>query len=317
MNPIEQRIQDAAPQLDPGDPSLSLEELQILAPASEPEQLTPGNAGIYRNAGVRHRRHWRHGSARSVLGFVPLAMILLMGILQMVPPASQDADEDTANAATPEPGLLWRAVTVTRPWATGPQLSASFDLPAEWQVRRHRPSTDFPGLHATVLDEDGLAVAMLYVGPAPAGALAWECGQFPASDEELDRQEVQTGAEILDPGLTTAYRYALETGQETRGTFGLIPGNSRGAACSTGLEVGPAGQLVVLFGDALRVPTAKAPRVPRSGYARTFADADPLAYLASAEYAQLRRMVTSLHVELPADTSYIWDVATGKPPGHW
>jgi hypothetical protein len=315
MNPIEQRIQDAAPQLDPANPSFSLEELQILAPANEPEQLTPGNAGIYRHAGVRHRRH---GSARSVLGFVPLALILLIGILQMLPQASQNADEDAAKAAFPDPGLLWRTVTVTRPWATGPQLSASFDLPAEWQVRRHRPSTDFPGLHATVRDRDGLVVAMLYLGPAPAGALAWTCGQFPFSGVELDRKEVQTGTEILDPGLTTAYRYELEAGQETRGTFGLVPDSSRGTACSTGTEAVPTGQLIVLFGDALRIPTVKAPQVPRSGYARTFTiDDDARTYLASAEYASLRRMVTSLHVDVPADTSYIWDVATGKPPGHW
>lgn len=314
MNPIEQRIQGAAPELDPADPSYSLVELQILLASNDkPEQLTPGNSAIYRRAGARRR-----GSARWALRFVPLAAILLMGIMQMVPQGSQDSGEAGVNLVLPEPQLPWRTVTLSRPWVSGPQLSATFDLPAEWQVRRHQSSHDFPGLHATVRDQEGLAVAMLYLGPAPAGALAWTCVQFPATGVELDRHEVQTGAEILDPRLTSAYRYELEAGEETRGTFGLVPSSSGGTFCSTGPDIVPPGQMIFRFGDALRVPTAKAPQVPRSGYARTFTiDDDARTYLASREYASLRRMMTSVSVNVPADTSSLWELSPGRAPGHW
>ncbi|MBP2269296.1 hypothetical protein J3A64_004836 [Pseudarthrobacter sp. PvP004] len=317
MNPIEQRIQGTAPEVDPADLSSSLAEIQTLLTSSgEAEQLTPGSGTTYRLADARHTRRLR-GSARRVLILVSLAVVLLSGILQMMPAEIQDHDEPSANAVYPDPEFATRTVVVTRPWATGEQLSASFELPVAWQVRRHLPSEEFPGLHATVRDQNGLLVAMLYLGPAPTGTLAGMCGQAATDSAELDRQEIHTGIEILEAGLTSVYRYSLVAGQETRGTFGLFSPTSHDSACSAGPEAVRPGQLIVLFGDALQIPTLAAPEVPRSSYARTFADSDPHTYLASTEYARIRKMITSLRAEPPADTSHLWDVATGKPPGHW
>jgi hypothetical protein len=317
MNTIERRIQDTAPELHPDDLSSSLAEIQtLLAPSDEPEQLTPGSGAIYRYPIVKHTRRHRD-SARRTLVLASLAAVLLTGILHTLPSENQNHAEGAANTIDPEPGPTSKTVVITRPWASGEQLSATFKIPVAWQVRRHLPSTEFPGLHATVRDQNGLPVAMLYLGPAPAGTLALTCGQLPTDRADLDRQEIRTGVEILEPDFTSVYRYGLANGPEPRGTFGLVPRNSHGPDCSTGPETVRPGQLILLFGDALRIPTAAAPEVPRSSYARTFADSDPYTYLASAEYAQIRMMITSLRATPPTDTSYLWDVATGKPPGHW
>lgn len=310
MNVTEHRIEAAAPVLNPENPGLTAAELQrLLIPGDGPDQLAPGNAAAYHAAEARRGSRWRRRSPGLVLRFVLFAALAAVGLPQLLDQRGGEVPGTAAGVAAEGTAALWRTAVITRPWSSGPQVSASFELPVDWQVWRHRTSKEFPGLHASVRDRHGLTVAMLYLGPAPAGAYARTCVSGPAGSLELDRQLLTTGAEQLDARLKHAYSYSLDPGEETRGTFGLVPVGPDHAPCAVGMAAVPEGQLLLQFGDALRVPLDGSTPVPRSGYGRTFAvDDDARRYLRSADYNVIRRMITSLQVVVPPDTSALWEI---------
>lgn len=318
MNLTEQRIQRAAPADLP-----AAAPFPLAGPGQRPEdseQLVPGNGAMLRavraRLGVPPGRHRWGRALNPVILLMVVAAIGVALFLPFVPQAGEKSASRKMITAVPYEAAEWRTVEVTRPWAAGPQLSARFDVPEDWQVRRQRVSADFPGLHATVRDGGGLAVAMLYLGPAPAGALARTCTAGPAGSLEMDRKEMTTGAEALGTALRAAYSYSLVPGTETRGTFGLVPVSADGSPCAVSQTVVAEGRLILQFSDALHVPVTGDPHVPRSGYGRTFAAGDDArGYLASGEYVALRRMVTSLRVEIPADVSALWNLAPDAQQG--
>lgn len=205
----------------------------------------------------------------------------------------------------------WTDVLVSRPWADASvEVTASLEIPAEWKVRRHNISPDYPGLHFTILDQDALPVAMFYFGLVRAAAA---CRALGGQGTELDRTALKSGAELLDPLLEKAFIYSLSAGPEPRGSFGLRP-----LPPSAGQQPGPcrADQtttepvLMMEFGDALKLRTSAASGpAPRSTYARSFPSVeDAGSYLKSAEYSALKRMITSLKLSFPSGMALSWEV---------
>lgn len=333
MNPLEQRLHEAAPPIArarfPLDVKTELE--MIHHRADDVELLTAIPSGKARTA----LGTWRGAVAvPGVAGGPALALLVAIVIgaaLWVVAAASQPrATFGNAEEAGIQPGFeaaepeastpawqsagaysSWTDVLVSRPWADASvEVTAGLEIPAEWKVRRHNISPDYPGLHFTILDQDALPVAMFYFGPVPAAAA---CRSQDRQGTELDRTALKSGAELLDPGLEKAFIYSVSAGPEPRGAFGLRP-----LSPSAGPQAGPcrADQtttdpvLVMELGDALRLRTSAASGpAPRSTYARSFPSVDDAGrYLKSAEYGALKRMITSLKLSFPSGMSLSWEV---------
>ncbi|MGX9902020.1 hypothetical protein ACW0JT_23350 [Arthrobacter sp. SA17] len=277
------------------------------------------------------------GKARTALGTGhsakagPAALALLLAILigaalWVVAAASQPrATFGNAEGAGIQPGLeaaepeistpawrsagaysSWTHVLVSRPWADASvEVTAGLEIPAEWRVRRHNISPDYPGLHFTILDQDALPVAMFYFGPVPAAAA---CRPHDAQGNELERAALTLGVELLDPALEKVFSYSVSAGPEPRGSFGLRQPSPAGSCRADQAKAEPV--LVMAFGDVLKLgPSSGSGPSPRSTYARSFPSVEDAGrYLKSAEYGALKRMITSLKLSFPSDRSLSWEV---------
>lgn len=256
-----------------------------------------------------------------------------LGVAVALTPASKQQGGDdgggrpagSAAAAAGSPAassMEWRTAALVTPWADASSaIEASIELPVAWSVHRHEPSAWYPGLHATVFDENSLPVAMLYLGPSPDPLAC----PLPLEPElQLQRTDVTTGAELVDPALASAFSYGLTTGKEPRGSFGLVPQTSGGNACGDSVRVPGAPQfpgappLILRFGEVLGLDTpGHAATAPRSSYARTFSSAeDARRYVQSQEFAALKRLISSLKFSFPEDRSRLWQLPDPRRPSN-
>lgn len=311
MKPLEQQIQDAAPRVQPPKfpvdavPEDASDAIDTLGPGLSPARTPKSNL-------ARRLGHAVMALSVLVAGGVGLSAAIAPALEQ--PDRNLDggwlANEHTTPAGTPpKSAVKWRTATLLVPWtdaSTG--VEATIELPESWSVRRYDPSTEYPGLHATVMDEESLPVATLYFGPTPdpeSSVLQ------PAPEVQLQRIDITTGAELLSPALASAFSYGLTAGPEPRGTFGLVAqpvGVNESRPSVSTAETQP---LILRFGDVQRPgsPSAAA-TASRSTYARTFASAeDARHYERSAEFGTLKRLITSLKFSLPEDRSHLWQLA--------
>lgn len=337
MNPLEQRLYEAAPPITgarfPLDVKAELEmiphraddvELLTASPPAKPRTAF----GTGRSVKAGHGSKYGPGVTAGPGALALLLAIVIGAVLWVVAAVNQPrATFGNAEDAGMQPGFeaaepgastpawqwagsysSWTDVLVSRPWADASvEVTAGLEIPAEWKVRRHNISPDYPGLHFTILDQDALPVAMFYFGPVPAAAA---CRPQDRQGTELDRTALKSGAELLGPGLEQAFTYSVSAGPELRGSFGL-----RQVSQSAGPQAGPcrADQtttepvLVMDFGDTLKLGSSAAS--PRSTYARSFPSVEDAGrYLKSAEYGALKRMFTSLKLSFPSGMSLSWEV---------
>ena len=222
----------------------------------------------------------------------------------------------TAAGSPAASSMEWRTAALVTPWAVASStIEASIELPVAWSVHRHEPSAWYPGLHATVFDENSLPVAMLYLGPSPDPQA---CPLHLEPEPQLQRSDVTTGAELLDPALASAFSYGLTTEKEPRGSFGLVLQTSGGNPCGDSRRAPKAPPLILRFGDVLGLDTpGHAATAPRSTYARTFSSAeDPRRYVQSQEFAALKRLISSLKFSFPEDRSRLWQLPDHKRPSN-
>lgn len=318
MNLIEQRLHEAAPPIAQARFPLDVKaELEMIPHrADDVELLTASPPAKARTA---------FGTGRGALAL--LLAIAIGAALWVVAAASQPrATFGNAEDAGIQPGLeaaepeastpawqsagaysSWTDVLVSRPWADASvEVTAGLEIPAEWKVRRHNISPDYPGLHFTILDQDALPVAMFYFGPVPA-ALA--CRALGGQGTELDRTALKSGTELLDPALEKAFVYSVSAGPEPRGSFGLRTLSPPAGTCRAD-QTATERVLVMDFGDALKLGSSSGSGPsPRSTYARSFPSVEDAGrYLKSAEYGALKRMITSLKLSFPSGMSLSWDV---------
>lgn len=324
MNPLEQKICDAAPIVRPATFPADAATAMMSGGPDGVETLGPGGLT------ARRRGPWRR-LVRAALAVAIFAAGGMWATAALTTEADQEhgnsgeAGPPTASAGigvagttTPVPAaasLKWRTATVLTPWAdTSSSVEASIELPSTWSVQRHEASAEYPGLHVTVVDETSLPVVVLYFGPSASN----ESCPLPSGPElQLQRAEVITGAELLDPALAAAFSYGLSTGPEPRGSFGLVPRSSEKNACGAFIRTPGESPVVLRFGDVLgfdaRGHTASA---PRSSYARTFSSPEEARrYLQSQEFSTLKRLVTSLKFSFPEDRSKLWQVPDHRRSG--
>jgi hypothetical protein len=262
----------------------------------------------------------------AVLAFTLLAAGGLGAAVALTPASKQQGGDDSggrpagsaaADAGSPAASSMeWRTAALVTPWADASSaIEASIELPVAWSVHRHEPSAWYPGLHATVFDDNSLPVAMLHLGPSPDPLAC----PLPLEPElQLQRTDITTGAELLDPALASAFSYGLTTEKEPRGSFGLVPQTSGGNACGDSVRLPGAPQLILRFGDVLGLDTpGHAATAPRSSYARTFSSAeDARRYVQSQEFATLKRLISSLKFSFPADRSRLWQLPDPRRPSN-
>ena len=248
-----------------------------------------------------------------------------LGVAAALTPASKEQGDNvsggspggsaaTAAGSPAASSMEWRTAALVTPWAdASSSVEASIELPVAWSVHRHEPSAGYPGLHATVFDENSLPVAMLHLGPSPDPQTC----PLPVEPElQLQRAGVTTGAELLDPALASAFSYGLTTEKEPRGTFGLVPQTSSGNACGDSVRVPGAPPLILRFGDVVGLDSpGHAAAAHRSSYARTFSSTeDARRYVHSQEFAALKRLISSLKFSFPVDRSLLWQLPDHRRP---
>lgn len=274
-------------------------------PAARSKQSTPGSKLMH-----------------AILAFTLLATAGFGAAAALAPEAEQQGGtvlgaRPAGGAGTaPGPSLAWRTATFVIPWADAASaVEATIELPAAWIVHRHEPSVGYPGLHATVLDENSLPVAMLYLGPSP-DPLA--CALPVEGQPQLQRAVLTTGAELLDPALASTFSYWLTTEKEPRGSFGLVPQRSDGTVCGQSFRLPGARPLILRFGDVLGLDTpGHTATAPKSSYARTFPSGeDAQRYLQSEEFAALKRLISSLKFTFPEDRSQLWHLPDHRRPSN-
>lgn len=319
MNPLERQISDAAPWVQPATFPIHAGER---IPPDDAEALGPGLPPSRSTARVRQGDLGR----KLLVTIAALALLVAggVGFSAALQPASELHDsnldggrpvEGGAAVASTPPGFPaeWRTATLLSPWADASiSVEATVELPAAWSVRRHEPSAEFPGLHVTVVDEDSLPVATLYFGPS---ADQDSCPLRAETFVPLQRADVTTGAQLLDPALASAFSYGLTTEPEPRGSFGLVPQTSNANPCGDSVRDPGTPLLILRFGDLLGLgPAATA---PRSSYARTFATVeDARHYVQSQEFATLKRLITSLKFSFPEDRSQLWQLPDNRRPSN-
>lgn len=311
MKPLELQISKAAPSVDAAALPSNAEPAN---PIDGVETLGPGLPMPRRRPGLVR--------TRPIQAILALALLALGAstITSTLTPAPEQhgheidggpapvSGEAGANAPVDSP-VEWRRAVLLNPWAdASAAVEASIDLPATWSVHRHEPSADYPGLHATVMDQDSLPVAVLYFGPA---ANSPPCPLQPPPDIPLHYEDIATGAELIDPAIAAAFSYGLTNDLQPRGSFGLVARTSAGLSC--GAPVGATGTSlsVLRFGDLLGLGS----NAPQSSYARTFVSADDAhRYLQSDEFSTLKRLVSSLRFTFPEDRSAMWQLPPQRRP---
>lgn len=270
----------------------------------------------------------QYGLARKLLHVIVVIALLAAGGFELSavfapapekhnsqPDGGPPADQNITAPPTPANSFMtWRTATLLIPWSdASSSIEATLELPATWSVQRHDPSTEYPGLHATILDEASLPAASLYFGPSPDPD---SCPLQPPPTVTLQRINITTGAELLDPQLASAFSYGLTTGPESRGTFGLVPQTTdkNPRRPPTGNPRTPA--LILRFGDVTGLASPNADRpAPRSSYARTFTSPDDAAlYANSPELRTLKRLITSLKISFPQDRTQLWRISEHRHP---
>lgn len=262
----------------------------------------------------------------AVLAFTVLAAGGWGVAVALTPPSKQQEDNvgggrpagsaSTARSFPAASSIEWRTASLVTPWADASStVEASIELPVVWSVHRHEPSAGYPGLNATVLDEDSLPVAMLYLGPSPDPQA---CRLSPEPELLLKQADVTTGVELLDPSLASGFAYGLTTEKETRGSFGLVQRTSDGNACGGSEHVPGSPPLILRFGDVLRLDTlGHSATASRSSYARAFLSAeDGWHYVQSQEFATLKRLISSLKFSFPDDRSRLWQLPDHRRPSN-
>lgn len=318
MKPLEQQISDAAPRVQ--SPLFPIDAGTSVA-SDGFEALGPG---------LSTTRSWRGGLGREFMHAV-LAFTLLaaggLGVAVALTPASKQQGGNvgggrpagsaaTAAGSPAASSMEWRTAALVTPWADASStIEASIELPVAWSVQRHEPSAGYPGLNATVFDENSLPVAMLYLGPSPDPQACRLSLEF---ELQLQRADVTTGAELLDPALASAFSYGLTTEKEPRGSFGLVPQTSGGNACGDSVRVPGSPPLILRFGDVLELDApGHAATASRSSYARTFSSAeDARRYVRSQEFAGLKRLISSLKFSFPEDRSRLWQLPDHRRPSN-
>lgn len=321
MNRLEQRIGEAAPPPSPAVFPIDVKaELEMIPQQADSVELVAATGPAPRDT----RLGTWHVAVAFLLAILATAAIWLASVTDQPPQAPVNADDagiqpqpgSTSPAVHPAPWQssaaysLWRTSLLSRPWTDAPsEITASIELPIEWKVLRHNASSYYPGLHVTIIDQDFLPVAMLYVGPVPAHAA---CRSRDGQQIELERIAIKTGAELLNPSLGRAYSFSVSTGQESRGSFALLPPAALDGPCGA-YRVTAEPPVVLDFGDILNVGSPNgAEALRRSSYARSFPSLeDARRYMKSTEYIALRRMITSLRFSLPSDVAAPWKIPDG------
>lgn len=311
MKPLELQISKAAPSVDAAAlPFNAVPPIPI-------DGIEPLGPGLPKSRGRPRLVRTRPRQALLALALLALGASTITAALTPAPeqhgheidggpaPVSGEAG---ANAPVDSP-VEWRTVILLNPWADASvAVEASIDLPSTWSVQRHEPSADYPGLHATVLDQDSLRVAVLYFGPAADGP---PCPLRPPPDIPLHHENIATGAELIDPAMAAAFSYGLTNDLQPRGSFGLVARTSAGQACGTPVGASGTSLSVLRFGDLLGVGS----NAPQSSYARTFVSADDAhRYLQSDEFATLKRLISSLRFTFPEDRSGMWQLPPQRRP---
>lgn len=322
MNLIEQRLHEAAPPIARARFPLDVKaELEMIPHRADDVELLTASAP----AKARTAFGTGRGALALLLAIAIGAALWLVAAANQpraafgnaeeagIQPGFEAAEPEASTSARQSAGAYssWTDVLVSRPWADASvEVTAGLEIPAEWKVRRHNISPDYPGLHFTILDQDALPVAMFYFGPVPAAAA---CRALGGQGTELDRTALKSGTELLDPAMEKAFTYSLSAGPEPRGSFGLRPlsppAGPQAVLCRA--DDGTAEPVLVMeFGDALKLRTSAASGpAPRSTYARSFPSVEDAGwYLKSAEYGALKRMITSLKLSFPSGMSLSWDV---------
>lgn len=299
MNQVEQQIHDAAP-----DPGRARFPVDIQA---ELESLRNGPQGfdtlLAANPGFRKRR--------GLAGI--LAAVVFLGAAAVWLLAAPGQGTDVRFSAVPDPPEAslqppsrddpmndWREVLVHPLWQdpAGP-LSASFQIPTRWKVRRHAGSPDYPGLHVSVDDDAGITVAVLYLGQVPGPSQTEHCSDGVTSGgwHEIESITADTGAEALSPGLRGRFVLLASSTGPFAVRWGLVPWEPAAGWCPDALRVGSAGgSLVLAFSTAVTLPGAVQGK-PQSSYARSFASwEETVQYRRSAEYETVKRMILSLRI---------------------
>lgn len=250
-----------------------------------------------------------------VLGFSVLAtaaatagvlVSINLGPLTAVPaPANTVAVIPTASASSNPPSPSASATTTTAPETTQPAITSlppvptqakfesataglSFDLPTGWTATEVPAGTpDFPATGVEVADEVGKKVASLYYGTG--GGLGGACGPGPYTQTELD--SAQYSAAWAQPDVRFSYRILDQTS------------SGSGFAYQAGLVDASSGQLqdsCLMYSVVAKAPQGKlsfanaSSNRPNAPIFSSMADAQ--AYMATAEYSNLKAMILSLSI---------------------
>jgi hypothetical protein len=277
----------------------------------------------------------RRGGSRPLLAALVLAAAgsaaLLAGIgltsPQPVPTPPHTTERVSGNSSPPftEPTTP-RTYGPFEHWSRFEALNASvsFELAPSWTVNsvsttRGRQST----LYAQVVDHAGAVKAVLSLGSR--ADVPYTCSLDPAEQGRsvtLDPTAVP-GLNPAQPGKVPTFRYQVLDGSPVRSTLGISDGSfdTKPAAGCTEPDLvqqrGAGGLLYVSFSGQENLPypgrAGSRGGLPSSLVFDTVAQAK--AYRATADYANTKRMMTSLRITSePAPVrSVVLDPATGSP----
>jgi hypothetical protein len=226
------------------------------------------------------------------------------------PPSATAATTPSATAATTP-----SATAVTTPSASaaaGPATEApsagawrtfssadarvSFDYPASWRVSNVAGGVG--GVDVDVANEAGVVVASLHLGPS--GGLGGACqGEVPYT--VLDSVEVDLPHQASKGSVTPRFAFrALQEKSRVTASFGLTdrPAGQGGTTCMFyNVVIGPADPPMYSFGDAFQVRAGDVENDPMRKGAKAFPSLDAArAYMATPEYLNAKRMITSLKI---------------------
>ncbi|MHA7221030.1 hypothetical protein ACX80S_01650 [Arthrobacter sp. RHLT1-20] len=205
-----------------------------------------------------------------------------------VPPSASA----TSARATPPPSTgAWQTFTSA-------DAKVSFDYPGSWSVSAPAGAAGSGDVDVDVADESAVVVASLHLGPY--GGLGGACqGAVPYT--VLDLVEVDLPFQPAKGSVTPrfAFRALQETGRVTA-SYGLTstPAGQDGTTCMFYNVVnGPPESPMYSFADAFQVRVGGPEEVPNRKGAKTFPSMDAArAYMQTPEYANAKRMITSLKI---------------------
>lgn len=204
-----------------------------------------------------------------------------------VPPPATAAATPSSTPAPDE----WRTYTSSNG-------KVSFEHPGSWSVAAPQGASGSGDVDVDVADEAGMVVASLHLGPA--GGLGGACqGEVPYS--VLDSVEVDLPYQPSKGSVTPRFAFrALQETDRVTASYGLTstPAGQNGATCMFyNMVIGPAEIPMYTFADAFQVRAGDPEEIPGRKGAKSFPSMDAArAYMATPEYLNAKRMITSLRI---------------------